>query len=292
MILRKTKLIVYLAITFSFLASLTIFLYLQGIDSRAPVATEQYKDVVVVVSAVQAGKRLTKESVEIHSWPERLVPEGSFAKSEDVVGKVVARDFVPGEPVMAAHLAKNGAVDGLSSLTPPGMRAMTVSVGADAVVNDFLSPNSRVDVLATIQTNKKGGGYVSKSILQNIRVLSVSKDGGGGGFAGKGRASVTLLVTPQEAERLALAESQGVLYLVLRNIADQDPLITPGTTVSSLLGSEPEKPAGRKVASTHSNQGPKEKPGSKPVKRARRKPKVRIEVIRGMDREEMIFDNP
>jgi pilus assembly protein CpaB len=287
MILRKTKLIVYLAITFSFLASLSIFLYLRGMSVSPTITTEDYKDIVVVAADIQAGDRLSEEDLKILSWPERLVPAGSFQKSEDVVGRVVARDFFDGEPILSAHLSKDGASDGIASLTPPGMRAMTVAVSSDAMIKNFLQANSRVDVLATIQTEKKGGGYISKSILQNIRVLSVDNAGGGGIGMGK-KGNVTLLVTPEEAEHLALAESQGVLYLVLRNIADQDPQPTEGATISSLL-KQKEKSAEPKVV--NNNQGSPETV-SNPARKTTRPPKVRIEVIRGMEREEMVFDNP
>jgi pilus assembly protein CpaB len=292
MILRKTKLIVYLAIIFSFLASLSVFLYLRGISVDTPVTTELYKDIVVVAVDMESGVRLTEEHVKILSWPERLVPDGSFEKPEDVVGKVVSRNFFSGEPVLNAHLAKEGGGDGIASLTPPGMRAMTVSLSSNAMINDFLNPASRVDVLATIKTERKGGGYISKSILQNIKVLSVNNGeggGGGGGLSFNKGSSVTLLVTPEEAERLALAESQGILYLVLRNIADKDPLVTEGATISSLLGVD--RNVEKKSVTSTNNKGPTKEKTSTTASR-RRSQRVRIEVIRGMEREEMVFDNP
>ncbi len=293
MILRKTKLIVYLAIIFSFLASFSVFLYLRGISVDAPVTTELYRDIVVVAVDVESGMRLTEEQLKVLSWPERLVPYGSFEKPEDVVGKVVSRDFFSGEPILAAHLAKEDGGDGIASLTPPGMRAMTVSLSSDAMINDFLNPASRVDVLATIKTESKGGGYISKSILQNIKVLSVNNGGGsttGGGLGFTKGSSVTLLVTPEEAERLALAESQGILYLVLRNIADKDPLVTEGATISSLIGTDRSLVEKKSVTGTDNKVQTTEKTvTSAPLRRPQR---VRIEVIRGMEREEMVFDNP
>lgn len=291
MILRKTKLIVYLAITFSFLASLSIFLYLRGISVSPTITQEPYKDIVVVASDVEAGVRLQEEHLQVLSWPERLVPPGSFQTSEDVIGKVVARDFISGEPVLDGHLAKDGATDGIASLTPPGMRAMTVRVSSDAMVKDFLQSNSRVDVLATVQTDRQGG-YISKSILQNVRVLSVDNRAGSGGIGLGNKGSVTLLVTPEEAERLALAESQGILYLVLRNLTDQDPMATSGATISSLLDKESDRESDTKVANNASTPAKSDTNSAKPVKRQRIEPKVRIEVIRGMEREEMLFDNP
>jgi len=296
MILRKTKLIVYLAVAFSFLASLSVFLYLRGMRVESPVSTEPYQNIVVMAADVKAGSRLTAEQVELIAWPERLVPSGSFDSPDDVIDKVVARDFVSGEPVLAAHMARDGTSAGLASRTPPGMRAMTVSVGSNVLNDDFIKANSRVDVLATIKTerNKKGeGGYVTKSILQNVTVLSVNDGSGGrGGFMPGGGASVTLLVKPEDAERLALAGSQGVLSLVLRNIADQDPLVTTGATIASLIGGDGARPAVLPPASVTPSKPSVKKAKPTPVKRTKRPPKVRIEVIRGMEREEMVFDNP
>jgi pilus assembly protein CpaB len=290
MLLMKTKLVVYLAVTFSFLASLSIFLYLRGINVETVLTAEPYRDIVVVAADIKAGIQLTEENLEVLSWPERLVPAGSFERSEDVVGKTVARNFIAGEPILSAHLTRDGTGDGIASLTPPGMRAMTISVSSNAMVSEFLNPNSRVDVLATIQTDKKGGGYISKSILQNVRVLSVG-NGAGGGIGMSKWGSVTLLVTPDEAERLALAENQGVLYLVMRNITDQDSMTTEGTTISSLLETGKERVVEKKADNIDTNVQTEGKP-SPTARRTSREEKVRIEVIRGMEREEMVFDNP
>jgi pilus assembly protein CpaB len=290
MILRKTKLIVYLAVTFSFLASLSVFLYLKGISTRSPVSSENYRQVIVASKDLDAGKRLTDKDIKVVSWPERLIPKGSFERPEDVIGKVSERDFLTGEPLLAPHLEKKGTLDGVAALTPPGMRAMSVSIGSNEMIDQFLRPNSRVDVLATIKSDKKGGGYISKSILQNIKVLSVSDNKGGALGPGK-QSGVTLLVTPGEAERLALAENQGVLYLVLRNIADQDPLTTSGATVSSLINGERKDVAVGKKGSKTGGKGPATSV-AKTTRHIRRQPKVRIEVIRGMEREEMVFENP
>jgi pilus assembly protein CpaB len=296
MILRKTKLIVYLAITFSFLASLSVFLYLRGVSLKSPKSTELYKEIVVAAADVEAGRRLTSEQLKVLSWPERLIPAGSFESPEDVVGKVISRDFFSGEPLLTAHLAKDGAADGLSSLTPPGMRAMSVSVNSDVLNDNFIKADSRVDVLATIKTEntkKGGGGYISKSILQNVKVLSVSNGGGGGrGFTMGREGNVTLLVTPEEAERLALAESQGVLYLVLRNISDQDPLVTSGATISSLIDSNWGKVLDKKPVSANNTKPPAKAAPSKTIQRFQTPPPVKIEVIRGMEREEMVFETP
>ena len=97
---------------------------------------------------------------------------------------------------------------------------------------------------------------------------------------------------PEEAELLALAESQGILYLVLRNLTDQDPMSTSGATISSLLDTERGKEPGTKVADNASAKTTTVANSAKPVKKTKRQPKVRIEVIRGMEREEMLFDNP
>ena len=290
MIFRSTKLIIFLAVAFSFLASLSVFLYLKQMDIEHIVTAEQSREVVVVKRDIEAGESLKEEDVSVVSWPERLVPSGSFENQADVMGKVVMRDIFSGEPVLMAHFAKDGVTDGIASLMPTGMRAMTVSLKDGALSGDFLSPDSRVDVLATIRANEKGEGYTSKLILQNIKVLSVNKVGERGIGMGGG-SSVTLLVTPEEAERLALAESQGTLYLVLRNIADRDFSATMGATISSLIGTSGGEVESKKVIEKSDKKSVSEKT-SKTARRVKRPEKVKVEVIRGMEREEMVFENP
>ena len=150
------------------------------------------------------------------------------------------------EPVTEARLAPVGSAGGLSSVIPDGYRAMTVKVDDVVGVSGFIQPGTLVDIVVTIipPDGARQREKVSKIVLQNIKVLA------SGGNIDKPKnekendrvKAVTLQVTPEQAEKLALASSEGRLQLVMRNSVDQGDEVTPGANKSSLLSGERAMP--------------------------------------------------
>lgn len=171
-------------------------------------------------------------------------PKGAILKPENAIGRGVLSDLYEGEPIIENRLAAPGTGGGLASIIPKGMRACAIKVDDVVGVAGFVTPGMRVDVL--VSGNPPGNvapggaqGTVTKTVLQNIQVLSAGtdyqKDSDG---KAKPVQVVNLLVTPEQAETLSLASSQERIQLVLRNPLDTSVDKVPVTAMSSLFSGD------------------------------------------------------
>src|SRR5262249_32043758 len=196
--------------------------------------------VVVAKTEIPAGVKIVAEQLTTVRLPRSAMPEGAYDSHEKVVGRVATERIAQRELVTRFKLAPDGAPAGLSALIPEGYRGMTVKVDDEGEIAGFLAPGALVDVLAVINPPNDGSSQnpVSKVILQNIKVLSGGQksDQARSGREANGVKSVTLLVTPEQAEKLVLSSVDGKLKLALRNTIDQGAERTPGANKSTLLG--------------------------------------------------------
>lgn len=204
------------------------------------------KPVVVAVETLPLGAVLRPELLRVGQRPERLFPQGGFTRIEDVVDRPVLSPIQANEPVIEARLGLRGSGGGVAPLIPPGLRAVSVRVNDVVGVAGFVLPGMRVDVLVTGHPP----GYddtVTTTVLQNIAVLSAGKiiqvDAKSQSIPAQ---VVTLLVTPEQAESLTLANTEGKIQLVLRNSADPGSPYTPGRDLRKLFKVQVSKPAAPK----------------------------------------------
>ena len=197
----------------------------------------------VVVAAVdlQLGTALKKEDLATLNFPQGTAPAGSFSKPEEILERGLIVPVVKNEPILSAKLAPTEAGAGLPPVIPEGMRAVSVRVNEVVGVAGYVLPGSRVDVVATASPTNDTSLTTSKVVLSNIQVLTAGtrleqdqKDG-----KPMQVTVVTLLVTPEQSERLALASTEGKIQLALRNPLDQTAPSTPGVRTASLLGPAP-----------------------------------------------------
>jgi pilus assembly protein CpaB len=142
-----------------------------------------------------------------------------------------------GEPVLESKLAPKGVIPGLTALLSMDMRAMTVKVDEASGVAGFLNPDNRVDVVVTVDKGDFNKDPISKLVLQNLRVLGTGQRIEKRlGEKPQVVPTVTLELTPEEGERLALAIREGNISLVLRNQQDERVVQTTGARTSTLLG--------------------------------------------------------
>ena len=164
---------------------------------------------------------LTADYVTMMDWPSNVPIDGSLAKPEEAIGRIVLYSIAANEPIRNALLAAPGATVGLTAKIPDGMRAVAVETNDVANVSGFLFPGSHVDVLVTFHP-QGGGDSMTATVLQNIEVLSTGErlrpDPSGKPEKVK---QVTMLLTPEDAEKLVLAANQGTVQFVLRNGSDQ-----------------------------------------------------------------------
>ena len=199
--------------------------------------------VVVAAADVPAAAKLTPELLKVVDWPAGAEPRGSFEQADALAGRVSGAALVAGEPIVEARLSPKGSAPGMASLIPPNMRAMTVPVNEVVGVGGFIHPGDLVDVITTMQEPMgawSGSGqpeFRSKIVLQSIRVLAVGQRLATDSEKPEQVPVVTLLVSPEEAERLALASTQGKLQLTMRSPSDGEGAETSGVSPRELLGS-------------------------------------------------------
>ena len=192
----------------------------------------------LVVAAVRLpyGTALQAEHLKTVEWASPIRPEGSFTDPKVVIGRAIIEGVVPDEPILETRLAPINAGGGLASVIPVGKRAVSVRVNEIIGVAGFVLPRTRVDVLVSVNTGGEKGRSASRMILQNVEVLAagqkIEQD-----ERGKPETVnvITLLVTPQEAEKLTLASNEGDLQLALRNSLDLDAVDTSGANLSAMV---------------------------------------------------------
>ncbi len=214
-------------------------IYAASIYLKKQVDTEmaqQETNIVIATADIPLGTQITDQQIAIARYPKKLLPEKAMVKLEEVRGRVSVMDISAKTPILDRQLAGIGAQPGLPGVTPAGMRAVSVRVDEASGVGGFVSPGSYVDVIAIMQPQIDGAKQVSKVILQKVRVLA-----GGQQMQNKpdGKPAlvntVTLEVTPPQAEKLKLAEAEGRLQLSIRNATDQIIEKTPGATRRDVL---------------------------------------------------------
>lgn len=208
-------------------------------QSAAPVATAQLRTDQMAVAArdLPLGTVLRAEDVRIVNWSGGPLPAGYASSAAAVVGRGVITPVVMNEPLLTTKLADKEAGGGLPIVIPEGMRAVSVKVDEVIGVAGFVTPGTRVDVLVTMAPGTEGQTNITRVILQNIQTLAagqtVQRD-----VEGKPQTVtvITLLVTPEQAERLTLASSEGRIQLALRNTLDATEVRTPGMQAATLMG--------------------------------------------------------
>jgi pilus assembly protein CpaB len=194
--------------------------------------------VVVAAADLSLGAELKKEDLAVVNFPTGQAPAGTFAKPSDIIGRGLIVSMVKNEPVLPAKLASKEAGSGLPPVIPDGMRALSVRVNEVIGVAGYVLPGTRVDVVATANPTSQPSDTTSKVILANVQVLTAGTRMEQDQEKGKPMqvTVVTLLVYPDQAERLALASTEGKIQLALRNPMDQGAPETPGVKPAALLG--------------------------------------------------------
>lgn len=216
--MNRTRLMMIgaLALAIGFLASVSVYKNLQGKNGSSDPTVE----VMVAANDLQVGTRVEQSDVKIIRIPAADLPPGAPRRKADVIGHGVILPISKGEFILPNRLAAENAGAGLPSLIPPGMRAVSVRVNDVASVSGFVTPGTRVDVLVTASAVGSGEPQTT-TVLQNVQVLASGHtlERSSTGEA-QNTAVVTLLVTPEDAQRLTLATNEGKLQLALRNPVD------------------------------------------------------------------------
>jgi pilus assembly protein CpaB len=196
------------------------------------------KIVVAAIDMPLAGK-IRAEDLKLAEWPADHLPQGAVRDPKEVADRILISRVLAGQPVLPGMLASKNAGNGLAALIPPNMRAMAVRVDDVVGVAGFIHPDDRVDVLVTLHATRPGGVTTTKVFMQNVKVLAVGQEVEANDQArmhANPATVATLLVSPQDSERLALASTEGRLLLTLRSWTDSLPVNTGGAVADELVG--------------------------------------------------------
>jgi pilus assembly protein CpaB len=267
------------AVVVAFLLSTVVYRQFQKASSVKPVVTGH---IVVAAVPLALGTRVDAGNLRLIPWPAGEPVVGMFTRIEDCANRALIADVAANELILDSKLAAKESGVGLPAVIPPGMRALSVAVNEVVGVAGFVTPGTMVDVLVTgkVEGGTRGGeDTITRTILENVRVLAagqkIEQD-----REGKPQTVpvITLLVSPEDAGRLAMASTEGKIQLALRNTVDTKRVGPPSILEANLFsGGAPAAPktAPAKVAT------PRPVPASPYV----------IEVITGNKRENKSFPN-
>ena len=255
---RRFVLILGLALVIGLVTGSMVY---RAITNKVEARTQPTREVAVAAANINLGETLTSRHVKLMSWPNDSVPVGTLESVAKAEGRVALTSIVVGEPLFDKKLApKLGGGGLLPMLVPENFRGVTIKVDDAVRESGFVSPNSRVDVVVSIADRQGSAERIGKVILQNVLVLAAGQAVEMRGNKPVPITTVTLALTPEQAERLAVAQTEGRMMLATRNLGDNRIVATPGTNVKKLLGTSsappPKQPTSTRVAPSESPPPP------------------------------------
>jgi pilus assembly protein CpaB len=236
---RKGIALLLVALVLAIAAGGGVYLFLKGM----PAVHAEVPDTVPVVVAskdMTFGTTLESQHLQVADFPKNAVPAGSYSSPDSVLLQTTKVFVVAGEPILASKLSAIGG--GLSVRVPSNMRAMSMKINEVTGVSGFVLPGDRVDVMVTIPNAGGSNVAVTKTILQDLEVLASGAKTETKNDHHIVVQTVTVLVDPEGAEKLALGIHQGKVHLALRNPVDHEMVDGKRTDTKSVLGmSKPRK---------------------------------------------------
>ena len=232
----RVFLVFVLAITAGGALAFGTYNYVQHLPAKT--VSIPTRPVVVAAADLDIGTELTREDVRIIDWPANAMPADAISDPKEVIGRGIVLPLIQNEPILPMKLASKEAGAGLPPAIPPGLRAVSVRVNEVIGVAGYVLPGTRVDVVATVSPTGQSVDMTSKVILTNVQVLAAGTKIERDTDRNKPMpvSVVTLLVDPEEAERLTLASTEGKIQLALRNPLDKTMPATHGIRPAALFG--------------------------------------------------------
>jgi pilus assembly protein CpaB len=204
---------------------------------------------VVARTQLAFGTKLTPELLKTVEWPSDSVPKGAFTNVDALLGgdkqRVVIRSLEPNELILEGKITGPDGRGTLSMTIEEGKRAYTIRVDDVHGVGGFVLPADRVDILLTRDSQQSSDQRqrVADLLLQNVKVLAIDQEASDRVEGAKLARSVTLEVTPEQAQKLTLASSIGTLSLTLRNYAATDDTRSRTITIHDLTRGDESRPS-------------------------------------------------
>ena len=288
--MNKTRILIAVGVAaiLALLASVGTYKFL----SESEKARLQTAGIVVAVVDIPLASTINTNQVNVVPWPKENLPKDAISDPKKVLGRVARREFVVGEPIVESKLVPADIAPGnLSLKVPAGMRAFTIPVNEVVGVGGFIIPDSRVDVVLTTSSASQGGQQISKFVLEDLRVLAVGQTIEQKDNKPITVPTITVAVTPEDAEKLALAILDGKINLVLRNFMDNAVVTTAGMDKTRLLASYRSGPyVAAEKETVKPIRGAKIKAQQPPPPPAVKRKVHEVEVIKGNKRSVEKFE--
>jgi pilus assembly protein CpaB len=281
----RTLIVVLIAVGVAALASFGVLRAIQNMPVREVEVRSLHH--VVATRSLEMGQLITKDDVKLVAWPASDPVVNGFTAIEDVLNRGLIDGVVANEPLTEGKLASLEAGGGLPPTITAGMRALSVKVNEVIGVAGYVVPGTRVDVIVTLSNRGMQNDSMTRVVVSDVEVLTAgtrmdqAKSRDGQAIAA---SVVTLLVTPEDAEKIALAANEGSIMLTLRNPLDRAPTQTMGVKTAALLG-EPSPPPVVTTGGTTRRVVRKPVPVAAPEPE---KPKM-VETIRGGKKTEEVI---
>jgi pilus assembly protein CpaB len=205
---------------------------------------------VAAAANMEAGQAIRADNLRMVDWPAAMPLAGAFSNPQALVGRIVLYPLAAGEPILERQLSSPGSGNGITVKIPDGMRAISLRSDEIVGVAGFLLPGTHVDVLVTLNPGN-APDPVTFTVLQDAQVLATGEKTEPDPEGKPTVATVvTLLVKPEDAERVDLASNQGKIHFVLRNGVDREEYKGPPVMLSQLSGipaAAPEKIAQKRL---------------------------------------------
>jgi pilus assembly protein CpaB len=208
--------------------------------AQKQVQAQETVEVAVASADMAWGTVLNKQLIRTAPYLRKSLPEGYHTSAASLEGRVLVYPVKTNEPIFESSLAPTSIkTGGMAAVVKQDKRAMAVKVDKFVGVSGFVFPGNRVDVLVTLPERGQNSTPTTKTVLENILVLATGSEVEKTSKQEKPSTVdvITLEVTSEEGEKLALAATQGKLQLALRNAADAKGVSTRGETIPSLLSS-------------------------------------------------------
>ena len=239
---RRLVMVLVFAAIVGLVASFFVYQVMRQIAlAGAPEGTEP---VVVAAVNMSMAEAVTGQHVRLVQWPKGAIPTGAIRTLANAEGRVVRSAIMAGEPLLESRLAPELAGRGgvMPMLVPEGQRGVSIKVDEAIRESGFILPNSRVDVLVSMSKPGSTQERIAKVILQDVPILAAGQTVEMRDNKPITVTTVTLALTPEQTERLAVAQSEGRITLTTRNLRDNLFVRTPGATQATLL-SDVARPA-------------------------------------------------
>jgi len=230
----KPLVLVVVALGCGLVAAVGVF---QQMDTSAAPQVQSL-NVVVAAKEISINEALSEENIAVVEWPGDQVPQGVISDPVDLEGMYARARLYPGEPILQNKVMDDSAA-GSSVRIPEGYRAVSVKVSLDSSVSNLIEPGDRVDVIAVIRSSRENPTAMAKTILTGVRVFAVNSDIVRSLDFDKSpeeARAVSLLLTPDQAEKLMMANELGTIKLAMRSPDDEKVDDTKGCTMDRVLG--------------------------------------------------------